>query len=367
MPNWRVDPLRACWAASSHIAVTDGPMNQETILFPPGFGTRFSVTVDTEEEFDWSADLNRNSTGTAATRALAEGQAWFMQAGVKPLYYVDQPVVDDDAAAALLAMLVADGSADVGVHLHPWVTPPHIEDVSRRNSYVGNLPRELEQTKLRHVRDAIAARIGVRPVAYRAGRYGIGPNTLDILAEEGFLLDSSVRSLFDYRDDGGPDFRREQLAPWRCGPHGAIVEIPLTTVFTGRLRRFGPAAYLGMDQFPTVKSFLARAGWMERVPLTPEGIPADKACQGIDVAVDTGLPLLTMSFHSPSLAIGHTPYVRSKADLAAFYRWFDIVLGHCARRGVLPVDLDGILAATGQGGRTTAACQSAAPSARAAA
>ena len=342
-------------------------MNHHNPAFPAGFGTRFSLTVDTEEEFEWAADLDRSSTGTQATRALAEGQRYFAAAGVKPLYYVDQPVVDNDTAAGLLGQLAADGSADIGVHLHPWVTPPHIETVNRHNSYVGNLPRELEQAKLRHVRDSIVARMGLRPVAYRAGRYGIGRATLDILAQEGFLLDSSVRSLFDYRSDGGPDFRRDGLEPWRCGPGDAIVELPLTTLFTGRLRRFGSTAYLRMDQFPTVKSFLARAGWMERVPLTPEGIPADKACEAIDAAIAVGLPLLTMSFHSPSLAIGHTPYVRSAADLATFYRWFDTVFDHLARRGIAAIDVADILAATGQRSDASPACQSAAASARAAA
>lgn len=339
-----------------------------SIAFPASFGPCFSLTVDTEEEFEWAAALDRASTRTEATRALAEGQRFFASAGVKPLYYVDQPVVDNDAAAALMGQLVADGKADVGVHLHPWVTPPFVEEVNRRNSYAGNLPREVEQAKLRHVRDAIITRMQHRPLAYRAGRYGIGPATLELLVEEGFRIDSSVRSLFDYRDDGGPNFRREGLHPWRCGPGGAIVEVPLTTVFTGRMGRYGRPTFPRLDQFPTVRAFLARAGWLERVPLTPEGIPANKACEAIDVAAEIGLPLLTMSFHSPSLAVGHTPYVRNARDLAAFYRWFDRVFDHLARRGIAAIDVAGILAATGSSAPATSdSCQSASRSARAAA
>ena len=44
--------------------------------------------------------------------------------------------------------------------------------------------------------------------------------------------------------------------------------------------------------------------------------------------------MLNFSFHSPSLQPGNTPYVRSQADLDLFYRWWDVVLGHLARRGV---------------------------------
>jgi hypothetical protein len=55
--------------------------------------------------------------------------------------------------------------------------------------------------------------------------------------------------------------------------------------------------------------------------LTPEGISAEEALRGIGIALDEGLPLLAFSFHSPSLAVGHTPYVRSDEDLDAFYAW----------------------------------------------
>jgi hypothetical protein len=88
---------------------------------------------------------------------------------------------------------------------------------------------------------------------------------------------------------------------------------------------------------------LARSGMIERIPLTPEGCPADKVCDGIDAAMDHGVRLLSMSFHSPSLQPGHTPYVRTEADLAAFYRWFDVVLGHAAKRGIAPATVQQII------------------------
>ncbi len=318
------------------------------MVFGPEFGTRFSITVDTEEEFVWGAGFSRTGHGLASVPALADGQRYFASAGVKPLYYVDAPVLGCDEAAAIFSGLVADNSADFGVHLHPWVTPPFVETVTVTNSYAGNLPESVERSKIRANCDLMESNIGLRPIAYRAGRYGIGPNTLNILAQEGFRFDSSVRSLFDYRDDGGPDFRNETLHPHRVGPMGTIVELPLTTLFTGHGNRFGRSLYRRLDATPTVRGLLARAGLIERIPLTPEGVPADKACDAIDIALDIGLPLLTMSFHSPSLAPGHTPYVRDAADLAAFYHWFDVVLDHCARRGVSNASLADIANAADQ-------------------
>ncbi len=77
--------------------------------------------------------------------------------------------------------------------------------------------------------------------------------------------------------------------------------------------------------------------------MTPEGIPAERACKAIDIAIDLRLPVLNFSFHSPSLQPGNTPYVRSPADLDLFYRWWDVVLGHLARRGVEPTTAAQIL------------------------
>jgi hypothetical protein len=318
----------------------------EKISFPDSFGTRFSVSVDTEEEFAWGSDFSRTGHGTASVPALRDGQAFFRAAGVTPLYYVDLPVIESDEAIDIFRECLADHSADFGIHLHPWVTPPFDEVVSTHNSYAGNLPEAVERAKLRHVRDRMIERLGVHPIAYRAGRYGIGPNSFRILAEEGFRWDSSVRSLYDYRDDGGPDFRWKGHHPFRTGPDNAILEVPLTSVFIGRAGWCGRQVYNRLRQLPSFRSAFAKFGLIERVTLTPEGIPVDKACEAIDVALDVGIRLLSMSFHSPSLAMGHTPYVRSQDDLKTFYRWFDQVFDHCAKRGVTPATVEQIMSAS---------------------
>jgi hypothetical protein len=313
-------------------------------IFSPDFGTRFLLSVDTEEEFEWGKGFARDTHGTTAVPAMRDGQAFFSEAGVAPLYFVDYPIACSDAATDILGPAFEAGQAQIGVHLHPWVTPPFSEQVNSRNSYAGNLPAAVERAKLVAVRDELASRFGKAPVAYRAGRYGIGPNTLQILAEEGFRCDSSVRSHFDYRDDGGPDFSRQDLHARWTGPRDSILELPLTSVMIGFARQLGCGAFRYAGKLPLARSLLARSGALERIAITPEGTPAALACEAIDVAQERGVRLISMSFHSPSLAPGYTPYVRNESDLAAFYRWFDIVFDHCARRGIAAASLDDVLA-----------------------
>jgi hypothetical protein len=309
------------------------------------FGTRFSLFIDTEEDFDWGAPFSRCGFGLESVANLAVCQSYFEDAGVQPLYLVDYPIVQSDLAVEILGPSAAEGKCDIGVQLHPWVSPPFEEDISRLNSFAGNLPLALEQAKIIGLRDAIMERFRVTPVTYRAGRYGLGPNSIGLIEAAGLKIDSSVRSRFSYAKEGGPDYAQSPLAPYWTGDGGRILELPLTTVIAGWLRNIGLSTHGSFAQRASQNAVCSRIGAAERIALTPEGIPADKACTGIDVAIENGLPLLNFSFHSPSLMAGHTPYVRTAADLRAFYVWWDVVLNHLAKRGVKPASQGDILAA----------------------
>ncbi|WP_242122932.1 polysaccharide deacetylase family protein [Sphingobium sp. Sx8-8] len=332
------------------------PAAGDMIAIDPAFGTRFMLFVDTEEEFDWNAPFSRTGHGVTALKGMERGQAFFAAAGVKPVYVTDYPVVDSDAAADMMGRWLADGTADIGAHLHPWVTPPYVEEVTAANSYVGFLPEAVERAKLEFLCQRIAERFGRRPIAYRAGRYGVGPNSARLLEEAGFRLDSSVRSRFDYSAQHGPDFQGLPISPYWAAPGRSLVELPLSTAFVGLLRGGGERLYRKAHGMGAMAGALARARLLSRVPLTPEGITAREAIQAIDALIEEGARLLNFSFHSPTLEPGHTPYVRTEADRSAFYHWWDVVLAHLARRNVLPATLDQLLAAIPLRGR---ACQAA--------
>lgn len=314
------------------------------VRWADGFGQRFTIFVDVEEEFDWRAPLDAAHRSTAAMAAFPAAHARFAARGVGLTCMVDHPIATDPAAVAILGEVLADGRSAIGAQLHPWVNPPEGPPVTPFTSHAGNLPQAMEAAKIAALTDAIAAAFGVRPLAFRAGRYGMGPNTLGLLAAAGYRLDSSVRARFDYRGDGGPDYRACGNAAWRAG---ALIELPLTTVFTGAARRGGAVLYPGLERVPHGRGLAARTGLLNRVPLTPEGVPVGEALRAIERAVADGEQLLVFSFHSPSLAPGHTPYVRDAADLAAFHRWWTLVLDRLATLGVRDASLAEVLAAAG--------------------
>jgi hypothetical protein len=330
--------------ASSHDgSLLLAPNPQDMIALPAAFGTRFMLFVDTEEEFDWNQPLQRTGHGVTALDGMARGQRYFAAAGIKPVYVTDYPVIDSDAAADMMGCWLADGAADIGAHLHPWVNPPHVETVSARNSYVGFLPEETERAKLEALCRRIADRFGARPIAYRAGRYGVGGNSARLLEEAGFRLDSSVRSRFDYSHQHGPNFQRLPQNPYWTGPARSLMELPLSTAFTGLMRGAGERLYSATRTLGPVAGAMARARLLSRVPLTPEGVPVADALAAIDALIEEGVRVLNFSFHSPTLEPGHTPYVRTEGDRTAFYAWWDAVLTHLTRRGVASATLTQLL------------------------
>ena len=314
--------------------ITDLPSSPDFVAFKPGFGQRFLLTVDTEEEFDWTKPLAREEHTVLTVARLAKFQEFCEGQGVVPVYLVDYPIATSTAAADILRPAIVAGKAEVGVQLHPWVSPPHDEEVNQHNSFAGNLPASLEQAKFRKLRDAIAENFGAPPLIYRAGRYGVGPNTADILSSGGIAIDSSVRSCFDYSSQGGPNFREFPLRPYWLDRSKGLMELPLTTVYWGVLRQIGGWLYPQMWRVPRLRGLLARIGLLERIPLTPEGVTVEEAVRGIDIAIDQKLPVLVLSFHSPSLAPGYTPYVRSEDDLDALYDWWRQVFAYLRQRGV---------------------------------
>lgn len=328
-------------------SMLEPPPGGRRAAFAPGFGQRVLLTVDTEEEFDWTGPFRREGYGLSHVEAIPRFQAFCETIGAHPVYLVDWPIVQDARAVDIIGDAVQRGTAEVGVQLHPWVNPPFEEEVCVFNSFAGNLPQTLEAAKFMSLRDAIEGAFGSPPLIYRAGRYGLGPHTAELLKHAGIRVDTSVRSLFDYSDQGGPDYSNHPLAPYWVDGAMRLLELPVTTVHSGLLRSAGqPVQRLG-TRLRRGMGVLSRLGLLERIALTPEGVSTTEALRGVDIALDNGLPVLVLSFHSPTLAPGHTPYAESEAEVEALYGWLEAVYRHLAGRGVTSCTVGDIIAATG--------------------
>lgn len=339
---------------ATSVSMIDPPVSARFAGFTEGFGQRVLLTVDTEEEFNWDAPFTRDQHGLEHIASIVRFQQFCEEIGAHPVYLVDWPVANDDRAIEIIGDAVTRGKAEIGVQLHPWVNPPFDEDVTPENSYAGSLPRELERAKLSALRDRIEHAFGAAPLIYRAGRYGLGPNSADLLRENGIKIDTSVRSLFDYTAQHGPDYSNHPLAPYWVEGKGNgtseerqdLLELPVTSVYRGLMRQWGRGLHRAERHIPALFSAFSRLNLLERIALTPEGVSAEEAIRGINIALDEQLPVLVLSFHSPSLAPGFTPYVVDHSDVETLYDWLRTIYAHLDRRGVRSTKVSEIVQAT---------------------
>jgi hypothetical protein len=335
------------WSADTPPATAQlkPPPQGSEAMFSPEFGQKVLLTVDTEEEFDWRAPFTRDRHGLTHVPQIARFQQFCEGLGASPVYLVDWPIANDPLAVEIIGDAVRRGTAEVGVQLHPWVNPPFEENVDVRNSFAGNLPPALEEAKFMALRDKIEEAFGTAPLSYRAGRYGIGPHSADLLKRTGIAVDTSVRALFDYSDTAGPDYSHHPLTPYWVDEERKLLELPVSTVYRGALRSAGPRLHRMQRHVPTFFAGFSRLGLLERIGLTPEGVTVAEGLRGVDKAIELGLPVLVLSFHSPSLAAGHTPFVETEAEVEELYRWFAEVYAKLRRLGVANTTISEIIAA----------------------
>ncbi|MBI4881007.1 MAG: WalW protein [Planctomycetes bacterium] len=308
---------------------------------------RLIVLIAVEEEFDWRAGFQRSATAVTHLADLEKSLSLFESRGVKPTGLLTYPVVEAAGSSGPLHEIARSGRMDLGAHLHPWVTPPFTEELSRGNSFPGNLPAALEEAKVAAIRARIEESLGLRPRIYQAGRYGLGPNTYSILVRHGFLVSMSASPPFDFRAEGGPDFSAAQATPSWVGPEKTLLELPVTGGFVGRAGRGAAALYRLAKarrwRFARLPALFARAGLVERMRLSPEGHSAEDLRRLTLALRARGVDVFTLSFHSPSLKPGCTSYVRSAAELARFLdrcrAYLDFFLGDLGGLPAAPLDL----------------------------
>jgi hypothetical protein len=164
---------------------------------------------------------------------------------------------------------------------------------------------------------------------YKAGRYGIGAETVEALTALGFSVDASVNPTMDFSAVDGPSFAAFGPDPfWGRAGASALLFLPCTVGFVGVLGQ--PLARSvhralsdrRLDRLRGV-GVLARLGVVNKVMLSPEGNSLAEMVALTRRLAGDGLRTFSLTFHSPSLDPGQTPYVRTAADLRLFLEAID--------------------------------------------
>jgi hypothetical protein len=285
--------------------------------------TVYAMTIDTEEEWDWNAGWPVKDLSVKNVRNLPRFQDLFDRHGVAATYFTAQAVFDDAEARAILLDIAKRERVEIGMHIHPWNTPPLADHgpVSVRETYLHNLPDELIDAKLNSVYQRFAD-YGLRPTSFRGGRFSSGGRIHQFLRDKGFLVDSSVVPYSRWDEDGAPDYRHRHLNPVRLPPRHEgdqpLWEVPVTLGFTRR-----PFAFWGRLYDRIAHSWLSklrliglaeRLGVVRKVWLNFEAPLGRRMLPFLEQLRGWNLPSVCFMVHSSSLMAGGNPLTPTQAD-----------------------------------------------------
>ena len=301
------------------------------------------ISVDTEED-NWYRSRDAVSVGNI--RELPRLARFFERLDVRPTYLVNYQVAIDPCASATVRDVTGRGTnAELGAHLHPWNTPPLDEAFVARNSMVKNLSPRLQRAKLQRLTATLEQAFNCRPRVFRAGRFGVGPETIGSLLDCGYRVDSSVTPFWNWQSyDDGPSFVGAPIGVYRLAPGadvrqpspaGELIEIPLSYGFSrGPFSFWDPTRRL--LEKPAVRwlrlaGIVDRTGLARRIVLCPELASAGDMLTLSRRLLEHGAQHLQIFFHSPSLTPGLSPFVTSQADVGRLYDTIEAYLDGVAR------------------------------------
>ncbi|NLO27795.1 MAG: hypothetical protein GX113_06420 [Actinobacteria bacterium] len=312
------------------------------------------MTVDTEADNQWAHGI---PLSTANVGYWEPFQRICQERGVAPTYLVTSEIAADPAAQVLLRRWISAGAAEVGAHLHPWTTPPFDEKPGfgfndRSHAFISELPIDLVRAKLETLTGQIQDTFGVRPTAFRAGRFGLNNSSAQVLAELGYLVDSSVTPLTNWSRTpglpnglGGPDFSSHSSAPFIVAETGdpGLLEIPVTVTPTYDYLRRSPALLRRYQRSIPVRALrkASRGRWPRPQPVwlhpahlqTPGNL--QKACE----SQVTNYGVAVMMVHSSELMPGGSPRTPTPESVRAVLARLEVFLDYCLKKGIIGMTL----------------------------
>lgn len=293
-----------------------------------------TITIDTEEDFDWSDPTEGTDQSTAHLHRIGTLQNIFAAYGAIPAYLVTYPVLNDPDAVRTLRREHERGRCSLGLQLHPWVTPPLLHRRDAKESFAGYLEANFEERKLRTLATRFNEAFGCAPRTYRAGRYGFGPHSAALLEELGIEVDTSVAPRTDFSEEGGPDYTGFDFTPFWFGQSRRLLGLPLCRSTFGLGGAAAPGLYRlaggGREGWSLAAGVVTWLRLAERVTLSPEGNDINAMMRLVRALLARGQHVFPISFHSSSIAPGRNPYVRSARDMHVFYDRLSALLSFMA-------------------------------------
>jgi hypothetical protein len=289
-------------------------------------GKTFVITIDTEPDCDTSWKRSDPLTFESVLVGIPQilRPIW-NKFEIKPVYFVSPEVVLNTQCCEVLKTEIQLG-AEIGTHLHS----EFIEPQKKYENFAGTASKEypcfahsmeVEFEKTKNLTNLIGKNLSVRPVSYRAARYGADLDTIKSLEKLGYKVDSSVTPHINWSYQAGPDHSRAPEQPYFISSDdyyspgsSKILEVPISI----SKKRF----------------FLLPDKWFFHRWLRPTHMTVFE----MKLLVNEFLkkyenPALNMMFHSMEIIPGKTPFVKTTLARKAYLNKLEIIIAYLKDKG----------------------------------
>jgi hypothetical protein len=162
-------------------------------------------------------------------------QPLFAKHGAKATYLLSPEVLRDEKC--LETFKAIEGSCELGTHLHGEYAEPGAWEPDVTHEFQRDYTPDIERQKLTYLTDLFVRAFSHQPLSFRAGRFGIGTSSIEILESLGYHVESSVTPHMDWSSAGSPGLTFEGAPtqpynpdPWNPSRPGSakILEVPVT-------------------------------------------------------------------------------------------------------------------------------------------
>jgi hypothetical protein len=291
----------------------------------------FLITIDTEGDDLWSRP---HDITTRNADALPRFQELCEHYGLKPTYLVNWEMAGSPAFVEVARDALARDSAEIGMHLHAWNSPPLsplTTDDFTYQPYLHEYPVALMRQKIQVMTDTLEDVFGVKMVSHRAGRWGLDAAYVEALLETGYRVDCSVTPHVDWRRHrgdpagrGGPDFRSYPDSAYFMDPRdpslpgtSPLLQVPMTILSRHASPR-SESLRTGLRRVPFVGRHLARTlpryAW-----LRPDGHNGERLRDILTLAREQRRDYVEFMLHSSELMAGGSRTFPTAESIEALY------------------------------------------------
>jgi hypothetical protein len=314
----------------------------------------FLITIDTEGDNLWALP---SIATTLNARFIPRFQLLCERYSLRPTYLTNYEMASDSAYQEFARDVLRRATAEIGMHLHAWDSPPLIpltRDDFSTHPYLIEFPEAVMREKIHVITNKLEQTFGVKMLSHRAGRWSFDSRYARMLKIEGYEIDCSVtprvsweRSLGHPSGRGGTDYRHYPDAAYWLGeddisiPHvrSSLLEVPVS-IFS-RQKRLPRACLASIDAaHPIIRNSLRplqialRRLYPPAVWLRPSGTNLSSMMWLVERVFQENRDYAQFMLHSSELMPGGSPTFKTEHDIEDLYAQLEVLFGWVSTRFV---------------------------------